>query len=183
VVPEGQRPSGLRTLARIKRYGEWIDLLEVPDPAPRVWWPETVRAVSSPAIAVIAVARARDPVVDVVSSEPVEHHPGGTVSVSEEEADRIVIKVDGPGGLAVIRRAWLPLYEVTIDGEPGSLTIVDLVLSGVVVPPGAHDVVIEINQTPILVALGVSAVSFLTLLLFGFLPLRRGNGHDFRGQR
>ena len=63
--------------------------------------------------------------------------------VRADHPERITLHCDGGGGLAVLADAWAPGWTATVDGAARPVERVDLALRGVVVPPGAHDVVLS----------------------------------------
>ncbi|HWN41919.1 MAG TPA: hypothetical protein VNW71_06830, partial [Thermoanaerobaculia bacterium] len=124
----------------------------------------------SPPAALWAVSNMPDPIASVVVSEPVEHRPGGRVRLLSDEPDRIELEVEGPGGLAIVRRAWQPLFEARTDGRTDGkklrTVLVDLNLMGIEVPAGKHRIVLEVPAWPEIAA-GVVAVLVLAGAFFG----------------
>ncbi|HEX6864121.1 MAG TPA: hypothetical protein VF414_14930, partial [Thermoanaerobaculia bacterium] len=119
-----------------------------------------------------AVSNIPDPIASVVVSEPVEHKPGGRVRLLSDEPDRIELEVEGPGGLAIVRRAWQPLFEARAGGRKLRTLLVDLNLMGVEVPAGKHRVVLEVSAWPEWVA---GAVAVLVLAGALAVLLRKDN--------
>jgi hypothetical protein len=70
--------------------------------------------------------------------------------------------VEGPGGLAIVRRAWQPLFEARAGGRTGGkklrTVLVDLNLMGIEVPAGKHRVVLEVPAWPEIAAGGVAVM-------------------------
>ncbi|HET9225524.1 MAG TPA: hypothetical protein VFR31_02580, partial [Thermoanaerobaculia bacterium] len=160
VLFEDVEVPGLRLVDRASRFGVESRLYRVESPAPRAWWPEQVRLAKSPPAALWAVSNMRDPIASVVVSEPVEHRPGGRVRLLRDEPDRIELEVEGPGGLAIVRRAWQPLFQARAGERKLRTVLVDLNLLGVEVPAGRHRVVLEVPAWPEWVA---GAVALLAL--------------------
>lgn len=159
---------GLELVEAVPRGGQLSRLYRVADPAPEAWWPRSVRVAPNPREALRWVSFAEDPVADVATAMAIEHHPGGMVRVLSDEPDRIEIEVDGPGGLAVVRRAYQPLFHARDEsGERLRTVPVNLLLMGVEVPPGHHRVVLRVAQWP------ETTAGVLALLVFGF-AVRRG---------
>ena len=150
------------------RYGETSRLYRIPNPAPKAWWPETATPALNPREALREVSFAEDPVRAVVTSKTVEHHGGGTVTVLQEAPDRIELEITSPaGGIAVLQRAYHPLLVARLaDGSRAPTLPVNLVLTGIVVPPGTHRVILAVSQWPeiaaSLLALGVLAGALWT---------------------
>lgn len=149
VAFEDADAPGLEVIDRASIDGRDARLIEVADPAPEAWWPEAIHLSDSPLAAMLAVQTSRDPVRDVEVSGALEHHAGGTVRVLRAEPDRIELAVEGGGGLAVVRRNFDPLW-VARDSRGTLLrtVAVNLVLLGVVVPPGPERVVLEVSPWP-----------------------------------
>ncbi|HWM92475.1 MAG TPA: hypothetical protein VN493_17045 [Thermoanaerobaculia bacterium] len=142
----------LRLLDRATRFGIESRLYKVEDPAPEAWWPDEVRVAASPPAALWAVSNLPDPIASVVVPDPVEHKPGGRVRLLVNEPDRIELDVEGPGGLAIVRRAYQPLFDATAGGKPLRTVPVDLNLMGIEVPPGRHRVVLKVSPWPEILA-------------------------------
>ncbi|HUR02365.1 MAG TPA: hypothetical protein VM347_07495, partial [Nonomuraea sp.] len=64
------------------------------------------------------------------------------------EPDRIELEVESDGGLAVVQRAYQPLFEAQSEGRKLRTVPVDLNLLGVEVPPGRHRVVLSVSSWP-----------------------------------
>jgi hypothetical protein len=155
------RGPALERLDRRERHGAAAELLRVPAPRERVFRPRAVRVVSSPDEAFRAVASgelADD--VALVGAE-VAHGARGAARLVESGADRTVVEVEGDGGVVGLLRGFHPLWRARLEGGEAIPTArVDLVLLGVVVPPGRHRV--ELATTP--APLGSAAVAALALL-------------------
>jgi hypothetical protein len=151
---------GLRLLDRAERFGVESRLYRIEDPAPEAWWPERVRVAGSPPTALWAVSNAIDPLADVVVNEGVEHRSRGQVRLLVNEPDHIELEVESDGGLAVMRRAYQPLFVARANGKKLRTVPVDLNLLGVEVPPGRHRVVLDVSSWPEGLA---AAVALLTL--------------------
>jgi hypothetical protein len=159
---------GLTLLDRAGRHGVVSRLYAVESPAPAAWWPRRVVAAASPREALLAVSATPDPVATVVAPRPPAHDPGGRLlAFATPSPDRIDIEVEGNGGLAVLRRAYQPLFVATTGGRRLPVVPVNLNLLGVVVPPGHHRVRIEVSAWPetaaALVALLAAAAAFAAL--------------------
>lgn len=156
---------GLRLVDRAARFGVESRLYRVESPAPRAWWPQEVRVAQSPPAALWAVSNMPDPIASVVVSEPVGHKPGGRVRLLRDEPDRIELEVESPGGLAIVRRAWQPLFEARAEGRELRTILVDLNLMGIEVPAGRHRVVLEVPAWPEWVAGAVAVLAVVGALL------------------
>jgi len=82
----------------------------------------------------------------------------GAARLLEGSADRVVVEVEGAGGIVALRRAFQPLLVAT-DETGRTLTTVPVhaALLGVVVPEGRHRVVVAVDDRPT-VAAGVTAL-------------------------
>ena len=171
---------GLPLLDTAVHQGAVTRLYAVDDPAPPAWWPRRVVHVEGPRAALARVAALDDPVATVVAAEAIEQDPEGRVRLISERPDRIEIEVASRhGGLAVVRRCYHPLFRARLaDGDAGrtakgrdrlGLVPTQLTLLGVVVPPGEHRVVIDVDPMPEILA---ALVSLATLLGVGLVAWR-----------
>ena len=131
-----------------------------------------MRVSASPPAALWAVSNMPDPLASVVVPEPVAHHPGGRAQLVLDEPDYIELEVEGPGGLAIVRRAYQPLFEARTEGKRLRTLPVNLNLLGVEVPPGKHRVVMAVTSWPEWVA-GVVALVVLAGAVWAYLASRR----------
>lgn len=151
---------GLRLLDRANRFGIQSRLYQVEGRAADAWWPDAVRVSASPPAALWAVSNLPDPLATVVVPELVAHRPGGQVRLLRNEPDRIELEVEGPGGLAIVRRAYQPLFRARAEGRRLRTVPVNLALLGVEVPPGKHRVEMDVSAWPEWVA-GAVALAVL----------------------
>ena len=160
VLFEDAEVPGLRLLDRAERYGVESRLYRIENPAPEAWWPERVRVAGSPPTALWVVSNTDNPLTDVVVNEGVAHKSRGRVRLLVNEPDRIEMEVESDGGLAVVRRAYQPLFEARSEGKKLRTVPVDLNLLGVEVPPGRHRVVLSVSAWPEWLA---AAMALITL--------------------
>ena len=164
---------GYRLLDRAERSGVTTRLYAIDDPAPPVWWPRRVFPVADPRSALRAVSHDPDPIATVVGP-PVPHDPDGRVRLLAAEPDRLEIEVESRrGGLAVLRRAYHPLFVARTDGQVLTTVAVNLNLLGVLVPPGRHRVVLAVSAWPEAVAGAVAVAAFLAALAVAVVGRRR----------
>jgi hypothetical protein len=123
-------------------------LYKIENPAPEAWWPERVRVAGSPPTALWVVSNTDNPLTDVVVNEGVAHKSRGQVRLLVNEPDHIEMEVESDGGLAVVRRAYQPLFTARSEGKKLRTVPVDLNLLGVEVPPGRHRVVLSVSSWP-----------------------------------
>lgn len=156
---------GLRLLDQVERSGVETRLYQVENPAPRVWWPERLVPAPTSLIAAEVVSASADPVAAVAAPPQTPHRPGGRVRLLTWEPDRVEVDVESPGGVAVIRRSYHPLFEARAEnGERLRMVPVNLNLVGVLVPPGKHRVTVEVSARPEITA-GVIALAALAAVL------------------
>ncbi|MEM1178089.1 MAG: hypothetical protein AAGM22_07090 [Acidobacteriota bacterium] len=98
----------------------------------------------------------------------------GRVEVVENRLERLVLDTEsGDGGVLLTRRAWLPTYRATIDGEPVATAVVNIHKLGVVVPAGEHRVEIWIDRGPTRLAVTAALLSLFALAAWAFMEVRR----------
>jgi hypothetical protein len=148
----------LSLVDRAERYGVESRLYAVRDPAPLAWWPGRTVVAADPAAAREAVVEAADPLGTAVVPRPVLQGPGRVLAVAETP-DCIELDVEGAAGVVAVRRAWLPLYRAEAEGRALPTLPLDLVLLGVVVPPGRHHVVITISAWREWIAGGIALLA------------------------
>jgi hypothetical protein len=157
--------AGLSPLAAETRWGVETKLLAVEAPAPPLAWPRALAVEPAPARAFAALGAGE--IADDVSvvARPLAQDPDGRVGALEESADRLAFDVESAGGVALLRRAFLPFYRAWLeDGQELATLPVDLTLLGVVVPPGRHRVVVEVAHAPEQLAAAFAGVVALIAL-------------------
>jgi len=150
IVRDMQGPGpGLEVIDRQALYGRDVTLARVPHPRPFLFRPREVRLAPGPPAAYLAIAKGElaDDVATV--SKPVEHSPFGAVRLVSRSPDEIVFDVEGEGGVVGLLRENAPLWRARLeDGTPLEIVTVDLVLVGVVTPPGDHRVTLSVSSRP-----------------------------------
>lgn len=167
-------PDSRLSIIRSKVFsGTRIWLARVAEPAPAIWWPDSVEVGANPIEALKKVSFSPDPVTNLVVSHALEQRPGGRVALLAETPDRLEFTVDSKGGVVALRRAYQQLYEArTAHGKLLETMPVDLDLLGVVVPPGRHRVVVWVPEGPAIAAGVVAGLALLLLLTAAILPPR-----------
>jgi len=166
---DGLPPPPLERVAAESRLGVRGELYRIPDPAPVAFWPQEVLAAASPIRALAMVMHLPDPLASAVASRAVKHHPGGRVELLAAEDDSLRISVAGDGGLLVVQRAYFPIIEARLeDGRRLPTQPVDLVLLGVEVPAGRHEIRIGTSSRPEAVAGGISVLVFVLAAVVGW---------------
>ena len=166
----GDPPArGLHQIAEAVHGGVPTGLYRVEGAAPLVWWPGTVETVETAEHAFRAVSRGPDPLARVAIPDTFEtlaarHRPGGRIRRVEVTPDRLVLEIDGPGGLVVVRRAYRPIYRARSAGGDLEVLPVNLLLVGIEVPPGRQRIVLEVSAWPGVVAGLLALVLALALI-------------------
>ncbi len=171
---DGLPPPPLELAAAEERRSVRAELYRLPDPVPTAFWPQEVLSADSPIQALAMVTHLPDPLATAVASRPVDHHAGGRVELLATRDDTLRLAVTSGGGLLVVQRAYFPSLEARLaDGRKLPTQPVDLVLLGVEIPAGSHEVRIAPSRRPEAFA-GVIAV--LTVALAGWVGWRRPGG-------
>ena len=158
--------EGLPILAAETRWGVETKLLAVEAPAPPLAWPRALVVEPAPARAFAAIGSGALAADVSVVARAVEQDPGGRVRALEQSADRVAFEVESKGGVALLRRAFLPFYRARLeDGQELATLPVDLTLLGVVVPPGRHRVTVEVPHAPERLAAAFAGVVALAALV------------------
>lgn len=164
----GAEVAGLEPLAAESRWGVETRLYAVDRPAPPLAWPRALAVESEPGRAFVAIGSGALPDETSVVARPYAQDPAGRVGALDESPDRLAFEVDSAGGVAVLRRAFLPLYEARLEDGAALPTLpVDLTLLGVAVPPGRHRITVAVSHRPEaiagLFALAVAAAAAVAL--------------------
>jgi hypothetical protein len=150
-----------------------VRVFDVPDPLPRA------RAVGGARVAdgIEGLATLLDPEFDpakeilLPAGAPAPPGSPGSVRISEERADRIVLEADlREAGYVVLADAFDPGWRATLDGAPAPLLRANLAFRAVSTPGGRHRV--EMVYRPRAFWAG-AAVSLAALLVTIGLVLRR----------
>lgn len=152
-LPEGgglpaELHAALEPLEVTSHAGVPTLLARVPGAAPDAWWPRRVETSTSARQILAAVGDAAS--VEDVAWAPasIPHGPGATVEIVERAGDVVELQVRGGGGLLIVRRSFHPLLRATARGERLQTMPVNLMLLGVVVPPGNVTVRIDVPRWP-----------------------------------
>jgi hypothetical protein len=170
-IPTG--PGGPKLVA-IEPWGTDSSYLYTLDgSAPAAWWPQRVSTAANPAVAYDQVASGGErvePTESAVLPFAIAHTPGGRVRLLASAPDRVEIAVSGGGGVAVVRRAFQPLWRARTGNSPLQVIPVDLALTGVVVPPGEHRVELYVSSAPEWMAAAVALATLLALIALLLVP-------------
>src|SRR5581483_8310852 len=102
-----------------------------------------------------------------------QHQAGARIALREAEPDRVVVDVDGGGGLLVVRRSFQDLWRAQAGAQRLPVVPVDVALTGVVVPPGRQRVVLAVSALPEQVASVVALLVATALLALALWPRER----------
>lgn len=156
-------------------------LVEIEGSEPRVSVVPDWRVVPGAVAALGAVtAEGFDPAMSAVLEddpgiEPVEGGTPGTASYAERRPEDVTVRVDAPvPSIVVVRNAWEEGWTATVDGEPAEVLPTDLVLQGVAVPAGMHEVRLVYREPALARGLLGSAIAWLGLLVVLAMILVRG---------
>ncbi len=124
----------------------------------------------------------------VVETDPgIEPVPGGSpgsASYSEGRPEEIVVRVDAPvPSIVVVRNAWDEGWSATVDGRPAPVLPTDLLLQGVAVPAGTHEVRLVYGEPSLARGLLGSAVVWLLFLgVLGWILVRSRRAQTSAGR-
>jgi hypothetical protein len=179
VVRDGRLlPPGL-TGRTIETEGAYR-LVEIHGSEPRVSVVPDWRVVPGAVAALEAVtADGFDPATTAVLEtdpgiEPVDGAAPGTATYAERRPEDVVIRVDAPApSIVIVRNAWEEGWSATVDGEPAEVLPTDLLLQGVAVPAGAHEVRLVYREPALARGLiGSAIVWFGLLVVLGVVVVR-----------
>ena len=168
-------------LALIAQYGE-VHLYENARTLPRAFTVQRVQPAASWDEAQDALAAGFDPAAGalVVGGVALDGAPGyRAATVAEWTPNRITVRaeVDAPA-LLVLGEVWYPGWEVAVDGQAWAHYMVDGIVRGVYLEPGAHTVVWRYRPRSLAWGAGVTACALLTLVAIAVLlgARRRATG-------
>jgi len=99
----------------------------------------------------------------------------GTARVVAETNDSVTIRARmAQRGLLVLDDQWMPGWSVQVDGRPAPILQTDVVLRGVIVPAGAHEIVWSYRVPGLRPGAALSALGLATLIAWAAaLVIRR----------
>lgn len=161
--------SQLRELSFAYR-GDDAVVIENPLAAPRASVAERVRVASDEDAEIAAIAAAEfDPRSHVVvrhdeTGDAAPKGSNGTVRIVQEENARVTLqaRLDGPG-IVVLNDAWAPGWSVEVDGKSAPALQTNVVLRGVAVDAGEHEIVWSYRVPGLRLGLLLSLVGLLAL--------------------
>ncbi|MEO8275546.1 MAG: hypothetical protein ABI639_04960 [Thermoanaerobaculia bacterium] len=166
---DGKPPPPLERIAAEERLRVQGELYRVADPAPPAFWPREVQLAPSPIEALAIMTHAADPLTLAAVSRAVTHHAEGRVLHVSSRVDELSVEVESAGGLLVVQRDYFPILEAHLEnGQRLNTQPVDLLLLGVEVPPGRHEVRIGSSHRPEAIAAVLSLLGGIGALGFGW---------------
>jgi len=169
--PEGA--GGAVLASEPETLGRSMRIYEIPAPLPEAALAGTVVRAPHVNAALEAIwAPAFDPArVAVIAGEgPARSGPPGAVRILASRRERLVAEVESDsGGVLMLRRAYLPIWEATVDGRPTPTEIAQVTRLAVEVPAGRHRVELAISRRPLALAFvaALLAVGALAAMAFG----------------
>ncbi len=98
----------------------------------------------------------------------------GSARIVEESNARVAIRTETDGqALVLLGDAWADGWRVTVDGRPAEALRADVVLRGVVVPAGSHEVVWAYSVPGLKAGIAASALGLAVLFAWAAVPLAR----------
>ena len=174
-------PRSREEADRVPR-AELLELLALRDPRPFAFlatearpvrgaeeWSRTVVALGEAAASVACVDAAHAGALPTCLS-------GGDAAVRERKPGRVRIQVVAAGpdpAFLAVNQTWDPGWRATVDGRPTPILLTDLSLSGLMVPPGRHEVVLRYEDPAVTAGLALGAAG---LVACGALALRGRRG-------
>jgi hypothetical protein len=147
-------------------FGITVALTRVSGARTFPYWPRDVQVAANPRDAFVEIARGEIEDETVVASRAVRHVPGADLELLRERGDEIRFEVSGGGGIAVLERAYWPDYSARLeDGTELATQPVDVCLLGVEVPPGRHEVVVDVPDRSVVAGGVVTVLALLGCLV------------------
>ncbi len=174
-------PRSLRGADSVPR-AELLELLALRDPLPFAFLATAARPVRDAAewsrsVVALGEAAATTACVDAAYSGALPSHlSGGTAAVIERRPGRIRIDVAAEGpepAFLAVNQTWDSGWQATVDGRPRPLLLTDLSLSGLVVPPGRHEVVLRYEDPAVTAGLALGAASLIACAALALRGRRR----------
>ncbi len=101
----------------------------------------------------------------------------GEVEILDNSTEGLHATVRAHGdSVLVTRRAYLPIYRASVDGEDVGLRVANAHRLAIDVPDGEHEIRLWVDRRAFHASLGVAGATALALLLFLWLGRRRSDG-------
>ena len=159
-------------LRLVAQSAEGVQIHELADPLPRAFVVGEVLHGGTDEETLRTLTRAdfdpaRRAVVDGDVSLPAGAEPSRNVRVVDRRNGEIALhaSLEHPG-LLVVSEGYYPGWRVAVDGRPAALLRVNVMMRGVVLPAGEHDVVFRFRSSSLAAGGVLSAVAVVALLGF-----------------
>ena len=160
-----------------------LEILAVKDPLPWAFCADSVRAARGEegwrrAVSALGEAAASVACVDPADGEIPASVSRGVAVVRERRPDsaRIAVEVEGPApAFLAVNQTWDPGWRATVDGRETPVLRADLSLSGLVVPAGRHEVLLEYRDAAVTAGVGLGLAGLAACAALA-LPWRRRAG-------
>jgi len=160
-----------------------LELLAVKDPLPWAFCADSVRAARGEegwrrTVSALGEAAASVACVDPADGAIPASVSRGVAVVRERRPDsaRIAVDVEGPApAYLAVNQTWDPGWRATVDGRETPLLRADLSLSGLVVPAGRHEVLLEYRDAAVTASAGLGLAGLAACAALA-LPWRRRAG-------
>jgi hypothetical protein len=167
-----------RLLTQIPSFGQTLYIYEIVDRAPLAFLPTRILHAPHLNAAYQTLSGtdfdARTQAI-IPGDGPPQPRSGGTVRRLHDGSESMEFDVAaGPGGgLLVIQRSHLSLWEAEIDGRPAKTVPANLYRLAVEVPEGRHRVRFHIDRRPLVHSFGLVAVALALLPVLAWWGGRR----------
>ena len=183
LLPPGSDPGGLRGLRRVYD-GADATIVENRLAAPRAFVASRLQVADGAAGELEAIAEAdfdprRDATVRAGEVGPdvaalAGAGGGGSARVVDEANAAVTVRAQLPRrGLVVLDDAWAPGWSVEVDGRPASAVQANMVLRGVVVPAGEHEIAWRYRVPGLRLGAALSALGLALAAASGAAAARR----------
>jgi hypothetical protein len=178
-------PRSRKEADRVPR-AELLELLALRDPLPFAFLATEARPVRDAAewsrtVVALGEGAATTACVDAAHAGALPPRlSGGRAAVLDRRPGslRIEVAAEGPNpAFLAVNQTWDSGWRATVGGRPAPLLLTDLSLSGLVVPPGRHEVVLRYEDPAVSAGLALGAaglVACAALALRGRRSLRTG---------
>jgi hypothetical protein len=166
-------------------------LYRIPDALPRAYFVPGANFVDEDTALTGLINGTFDPNHKILLTEAAEQGEGayaattsdaiGQAQIVKDHADRLAIEVTaGSAGYLQVNDSWAPGWRATIDGKPAVLLRSNYAFRAVSVPAGTHRVEMVYRPLPELIAIGVEAVTLLSLVIAGTAIIGRRIWRPYR---
>jgi hypothetical protein len=165
----GQRNIADAGLALVFEADE-LKVFQMQDPFPRAWVVSDTEVIPDADQALTRLAAdvfdlRRQAVVERPLAQPLSPGSAATVTLTEFSPTSLTVKATTTeSNLLVLSQVYYPGWQATVDGQLAELVRVNLILSGVVVPPGDHTVQLRYSPGSFWTGAVVSIIALMMTL-------------------